>query len=326
MAGVSVIIPTHDRPRLLPQAVASARAAGTDVEVVVVDDASTDETAAVCRRLEGIRYVRLERNLRVAGARNAGLRASDREYVSFLDDDDRRLPKSLDLQLAALEARPEAAMVYGQALLADQRGAPTGRLYPADCPQGDIFWQLVGRNFIPCGSAVFRRSCLERVGLLDEGAPGLDDWDLWIRVAELYAVIAVAQPVVVWRQSTPASGQGSSQAAALVALSRRKFLEGWMKLPRAQGAPRAVRREARRRFSVNMANHLVWEAARALGCGQLAQAVRNLSAAVRLFPSEAARAPFTHPKVRTLLGRRRRPDAAGQSRCHVGEALERNEG
>src|SRR3989442_9020007 len=118
MPSVSAIIPTHDRPHLLPRAVESARAAGTDVEIIVVDDASTDETAEVCRNLSDIKYVRVERNQGVAGARNIGLFASTAEYVAFLDDDDLRLPDSLDLQVAALEANPEAGFVCGAMIMA----------------------------------------------------------------------------------------------------------------------------------------------------------------------------------------------------------------
>ena len=95
MSRVTVIIPTHNRPHLLPRAVESARAAGSDVEIIVVDDASTDQTATVCRNLEGIRHIRLERNQGVAGARNVGIFESSGKYVAFLDDDDLRLPGSL---------------------------------------------------------------------------------------------------------------------------------------------------------------------------------------------------------------------------------------
>ena len=113
MATVSVIIPTHARPDLLPRAVDSARQAGTDVEIIVVDDASTDETARVCQGLENIKYVRVERNQGVAGARNLGIFVSTSDYIAFLDDDDLRLPGSLDHQLAALKANPEAGFVCG---------------------------------------------------------------------------------------------------------------------------------------------------------------------------------------------------------------------
>ncbi|MGZ8847657.1 MAG: glycosyltransferase family 2 protein, partial [Pyrinomonadaceae bacterium] len=106
MARVSVIIPTHSRPGFLPRAVASARAAGTDVEIIVVDDASSDETAEIYRGIADIKYVRLERNQGVAGARNVGILRSTSKYVAFLDDDDLRLPGSLDVQVEALEANP----------------------------------------------------------------------------------------------------------------------------------------------------------------------------------------------------------------------------
>src|SRR5713226_864400 len=111
MPKASIIITTYDRPHLLPRAVQSARAEGSDVEIVVVDDASVDETAQVCETLLGIKYVRVDRNQGVAGARNIGLVASQGEYVSFLDDDDVRLPQSLDRQIEALQAS-ESDFVY----------------------------------------------------------------------------------------------------------------------------------------------------------------------------------------------------------------------
>ena len=280
----SIIIATHDRPQLLPRAVESARAAGTDVEIVVVDDASTDETAQVCQSLSGIKYVRVERNQRVAGARNIGLVASRGEYISFLDDDDTRLSDSLDVQIKALEREPQAGLIYARAIWGDQLGVAEDRSYPLDCPQGDIFWQLLTRNFIPCGSAVFRRSCLSRVGLLDDRIPGLDDWDLWVRIAEIYPMMAVEIPVIIWRRSTPASGQGTSQAARVVAMSAQRFRNQWMNLPRAATATRQAKRKAWRGFSENMAEHLIWESARALRCGHLRQALKDLSILTRLYP------------------------------------------
>jgi len=109
MPSASIIITTYNRPDLLPRAIASARASGKDVEVIVVDDASSDETASICQSTRGINYVRLDRNQGVAGARNVGLVASRGEYVSFLDDDDVRLPNSLDEQIEALRAEDPLA-------------------------------------------------------------------------------------------------------------------------------------------------------------------------------------------------------------------------
>ena len=211
MPTVSVIITTHNRPDMLTRAVASAFIAGAGAEVVVVDDASTDETARVCQGLDGIRYVRLEENQGVGGARNVGILNSVGEYLCFLDDDDVRLEGSLEWQAAALEAAPDAGMVYAQALV--DEGGGGGSVYPRRCPEGDIFWELLSQNFIPCGSVLFRRSCLARVGVLDQSAPGIDDWDLWLRIASQYPVLALERPVTTWRRSHP--DRAWADAAAL---------------------------------------------------------------------------------------------------------------
>jgi glycosyltransferase involved in cell wall biosynthesis len=283
-ARASIIITTRSRPHLVPRAVQSAQASGRDVEIVVVDDASSDETAAVCRGLSGINYVRVEHNQGVAGARNIGLIASRGEYLSFLDDDDTRLPDSLDPQIEALERTPQAALIYGRAIWGDREGVPGNRSYPPECPDGDVFWKLLSRNFIPCGSAVFRRSCLARVGLLDDSIPGLDDWDLWIRIAEIHPIISTEMPIIIWRKSTPGSGQGTSQAARLVSKSIQKFRHDWMNLQRAARAARKTRSAVWREFSENMAEHLIWESMRALRCGELRQPLKNLSILPRLHP------------------------------------------
>src|SRR5450432_2300167 len=179
MPSVSIIISTHNRPQLLRSAVESARTAGADVEIIVVDDASKDETASVCRELSGIKYIRLERNQGVAGTRNIGILASSAEFIAFLDDDDLRLPGSLDLQIAQLAATPEAGFVCGAMLMADQNYRLTGETSTAAHLSGDVFWQLLELDFpvMPL-SVVIRKECFLRVGLLNHSLPGIDDWDI----------------------------------------------------------------------------------------------------------------------------------------------------
>src|SRR5215469_10753730 len=183
MPSVSVIIPTFSRPHLLPRAVRSAFEAGADVEVIVVDDASRDETASVCRSIRGLRYIRLEKNHGVAGARNVGIAESTAPYVTFLDDDDIRLPASLDRQLEIFTDMPDAGFVYGQVMIGDAHCNPAGKIDPAVCPVGDVFWQILRWNFVHCISGLVRKSCLAEVGAFNPGLPGLD-WDLWVRLAE----------------------------------------------------------------------------------------------------------------------------------------------
>lgn len=300
MPKISVIITTHNRPELLPRAIESVRLSGLDSEIVVVDDASVDETSEVCRRIPDIRYVRVERNQRVAGARNLGIMASKGEYLSFLDDDDVRLAQSLDRQVLALESAPEAGLVYGQAHIGDHNCVPQGDLYPtAPCPHGDIFWQLLERNFIPCMSVVFRRSCLYRLGLLDHAAPGVDDWDLWIRIAEMYPVMVVEEPVAVWRKSTPTSSQGSSDPLDLIARSSDLLHHKWLALPRAANSP-DQRRHAARQFSNNSSEYLLWVAAHAIVTRRFDEAKKALTLLLRQDPSSIAEMTWKLSHASTL--------------------------
>jgi glycosyltransferase involved in cell wall biosynthesis len=280
----SVIIPTHDRPASLRRAIASALAAGRDVEVIVVDDASSDETAHVCASIPGIKYVRAERNQDVAGARNIGLVASRGEFITFLDDDDVRLPNSLDHQIELLAKSPAAMLCYGQAIPEGHTGARRPP-FPDRCPQGDIFWELLTRNFIPCGSVVLRRECVARVGLLDDSIPRIDDWDFWLRITELYPVISLCSPVLIWRAPTANSKQGSSDTVAVIESAVAHFRKNCLELPRVATASRRQRQASWRAFSINFADHLAWELCRGLADGKLRRTGTCARTLLRLHPA-----------------------------------------
>jgi len=300
MAKVSVIIPTHNRPHLLPRAVESARAAGVDVEIVVVDDASTDETATVCRQLEGIKYVRLEHNQGVAGARNVGVLASSADYIALLDDDDLRVSGSLDRQVALLEEDTAAGFICGAMLLSYQDGRLTGEVSAPRCQGGDVFWELLELAFpvLPL-SVVIRKECFTRVGLFDSGLPGLDDWDMFVRIAELYPVVVADEPVGIYRQPTPSSGQGSSAQARHLSRAARHHLK-LLRLPRAAAAPAEARREMRARTLNRIADTLLLNAVRRLLEGAYYPALANGLAALRLRPSRALR-PDAYRRLASML-------------------------
>lgn len=289
MAKVSLIIPTFCRPHLLQRCVESAHKAGSDVEVIVVDDASTDETASVCQTLRDIKYVRLDSNRGVAGARNEGVRASTGEYIGFLDDDDLRLPNSIDAQVSLLEVNPSAGMVYGRALYGDEQCRPKGGVYPDECPQGDIFWELMEWNFIPCLSVVFRRACLERVGMLDESGAGVDDWDLWVRFSELYPIVATEQEVAIWRQPTPTSKQFSFRADRMHRRAYRLHRDKWLRLQRAMEAPAEIRSQAARAFADRATQQMISAAAARMRVGRAIDAIRLGLEVARLYPRAAIR-------------------------------------
>jgi glycosyltransferase involved in cell wall biosynthesis len=133
--SVSVVITSYNRSHLLPRAIESAQCAGKNLEVIVVDDCSSDDTPEVCAQIPDTRYVRLSANRGLANARNVGIAESSAEFIAFLDDDDLRLPGSLDKQLRAISADERIALCYGQALIGDaRRQLPTGEIYPLECP------------------------------------------------------------------------------------------------------------------------------------------------------------------------------------------------
>jgi glycosyltransferase involved in cell wall biosynthesis len=185
---VSVIVPTRNRARQLSQAIGSIFAQRRlhelfELEVVVVDDASADDTAEMVRRYPEVRYIRLARNGGPARARNEGIRSSTGNYVAFLDDDDVWLPHKLELQVPALEQYPEVGVVYSQ-----YRGHfhKVDGVFPyADrAPSGWIFREMLLRNC--CGadsSLLIRRTALDRVGYFDESLATNCDYDLWMRLA-----------------------------------------------------------------------------------------------------------------------------------------------
>src|SRR5678815_2435854 len=116
-------------------------------------------------------------------------------------------------------------------------------------------------------TAVFRRSALDRVGLLDASIPGMDDWDLWVRIAELYPVVALHEPVAIWRVFTPDSDQGSVRIAELFSIATRVHESKWMKLPRAASASPEMRSRSRRQLLNRFSDVLIWHAAHFLPQG-----------------------------------------------------------
>ena len=183
----------------------------------------------------------------------------------------------------------------------DQSGNPTEDVYPQRLPQGDVFRQLLEQNFIPCSTVMFRRDCLFRAGLLDASVPGVEDWDLWVRISALYPVLALAEPLVLWRKCTPASAQYSARADRMVRMSTFCFRRKWSKLNRLSDAPASVRQEAEAAFSLNMAKHLVYETGRALASRRVTQARKNATLALRLHPRGVARAAFSYGSLKFLL-------------------------
>lgn len=184
---VTVIIPTYDRARYLGDAIRSVLAQTvTDFELIVVDDGSTDDTAAVLAQCPDprLRCVRQEHR-GISAAMNAGMRAARGGYLARLDSDDTWHADMLQTLTAMLDAHSDIGVVYGVAQATDATGAVLPNTqgmpprFPSDCLKSMLY------DDFTCNIAlVARRECFERAGMYDESLRANEDWDMWLRVAQ----------------------------------------------------------------------------------------------------------------------------------------------
>lgn len=200
---VSVIIPVFNGEASIARAIQSALAQDySELEVLAIDDGSTDRTAEVVRGF-GDRVVYChQHNQERSVARNTGLALAQGEFIAFLDADDWWLPHKLARQIAHAEAHPDLGLIYSWVHVANEAGTHLrllGDERPASEAAGaDLFeWFLLG-NSVPTLSVVVRRECLDEVGIFDEAITYIEDWDLWMRIASRYPVGHVAEPLACY--------------------------------------------------------------------------------------------------------------------------------
>jgi glycosyltransferase involved in cell wall biosynthesis len=202
MATVSAIIPTYNHAAFLRGALESVFAQSCcPLEVVVVDDGSTDETAEVLRVYEGRIRVLRRPNRGVAAARNAGAAVASGELLAFLDADDAWLPAKLERQTARFGVEPGIGLVHCGVMEVDGRGRQLrARL---DGMEGWVSTEMLlfRRGVILGGgsAAVIRRAAFLDVGGFDEALSTSADWDLYYRVARRYPVGFVPEVLVRYR-------------------------------------------------------------------------------------------------------------------------------
>jgi glycosyltransferase involved in cell wall biosynthesis len=199
---VSVVIPTYNYAHYLPEAVDSVLAQSFDsVEIVVVDDGSTDKTTEVLRRFGGqVTYIRqVHRGLAVA--RNTGIRAARGQYIAFLDSDDLWIREKLSLQVARLDAERQVGLVYCETFLFDDATQATVGTHGdhSPHPSGRILRWLVRGNVIPSPTPVVRRDVFDRVGLFDETLSACEDWDMWIRIGRVCEIVYIDRTLARYR-------------------------------------------------------------------------------------------------------------------------------
>jgi len=199
----SVVIPTFNYGRYIAEAIGSALGQTLrPAEVIVVDDGSTDETAAVVARFgEKVRYIRQE-NAGVSAARNRGVAESTGELISFLDADDIWEPEKLEKQLAIFAADKRIGLVHCGMREFESNTGETLRVH-LDGMEGDVadellLWENPAVN-APGSSVLVSREAFDAAGGFDPRQKCGEDWDFCYRVARRYRVGFVPEPLVNYR-------------------------------------------------------------------------------------------------------------------------------
>lgn len=196
---IGVIIPTYNHARFLGHAISSVRTQTRPAdEIIVVDDGSTDDPAAVVYDYPGVRLIQQE-HLGTSAARNRGLRSCMASHVVFLDADDRLLPHALETGLKWAAKHPDCAFIYGA-----HRDVTEGGEVLKDyhyCPiSGDPHLDFARGNLVRMqASAVFRRDRLMAVGGYDETLELSEDYDLYLRLARDYNIASHQSIVAEYR-------------------------------------------------------------------------------------------------------------------------------
>lgn len=223
---VSVVLPTHQRGALLGRAIASVLAqTHEDFELLVVDDGSTDDTAAVLSRIADprLRRLRFDTNRGAAAARNAGLRVAAGRWLAFQDSDDEWLPTKLADHLAAFAAcGPEVGVVYSDMMRIRRDGREEYHRSPEVV--GDVLIDPQTRFYQVCGlgiqATVIRRECFAAAGLFNEAFPALEDLELFIRLSRHTRFHHLEAPLVRYHET-----DGLSQNLPAKIVARTLLLE-----------------------------------------------------------------------------------------------------
>ncbi len=224
---VSVVIPCYNAERFLAETIESVLAQTYPaIEVIVVDDGSTDHTTQIAQSYP-VRFIS-QKNGRVSAARNNGIRQSRGKYILFLDHDDRLLPRAVEVGVELLEQNPGCSMAVGEHRYIGPNGEELGS--SRKCAEGrDLYLMLLEHNFVetPC-SALHRRSSFFTFGMFDETVFGAEDHELYLRIARSGSIIAHGEEVSEYRLHETNS---SRDAGLMLSVSHRVMQ---MQLPYVQ--------------------------------------------------------------------------------------------
>ncbi len=193
---VSVVIPAYNSAKCLPDAIQSVRAQNwPELEIIIVDDGSTDNTLLLLDELAGDDlHVLHQTNAGPATARNTGIEAARGDWIAFLDADDLWLPGKLAAQFEQIQRNPEVGFAFTDVRFQYESGEKRDVRY--ELQKRPLLAELVLGNALTTPTLVVRRDCLREVGSFDATMRTGEDWDLWLRLAARYKSVFVPQLLV----------------------------------------------------------------------------------------------------------------------------------
>jgi glycosyltransferase involved in cell wall biosynthesis len=214
---VSVIIPTYNRAWILGEAIDSVLAQDFfDLELIVIDDGSTDDTQRLLDGYQGAIAPIFQPNRGVSAARNAGVAASRGSLVAFLDSDDLWLPGKLSAQVAFFRKHPQALICQTEETWV-RRGVRVNPKRRHRKPSGPIFLRSLELCLVSPSAVMMRRELFDAMGGFDETLPSCEDYDLWLRIGCNTPVYLIDAPLVVKRGGHP------DQLSAVPGLDRHRI-------------------------------------------------------------------------------------------------------
>lgn len=188
---VSVIIPSYNRGYCITKSIQSVLdQTYTDLEVLVIDDGSTDDTEKIVNSFKDkrIRYIKLETNQGVSNARNVGMQEARGDYIAFQDSDDYWASDKLEKQISSIkENDADFSYTYIKHILPDgKKVIVPDENGPLDEKNGDIYVRLLWENMVGAPTLLMKKICFESVGEFDINLPALEDWDYALRLAKNY--------------------------------------------------------------------------------------------------------------------------------------------
>jgi glycosyltransferase involved in cell wall biosynthesis len=201
MKKVSVIIPTYNSAGTLVDTVKSVLdQTYPDIEIIIVDDGSTDDTKKVLEPyLDSICYIYQDNN-GTCSARNAGFEASKGEYIAFLDSDDLYHSTKIEYSIGHLESNPDIGFVHNPAIYINEKGMMAGIHYYLGNMMTDKFSErILLSNWVCNSTVVMRRSSLEAIDTIKKTVFAPADWDMWIRLSEKFRCGYINRPLSFYR-------------------------------------------------------------------------------------------------------------------------------